>query len=145
MDEIKLPQDVVNRVERRWTARFAQMPEVRQPLERQMFVAIARKLRSSPIAASLASVGRILKAADDRKTPRQPSRSLSEPAALERSQRGCSHASGTPAGLVGNGRSAIMPGIRFVPDHWVASSLSIRVGEPHRLVHADPIEPLLWR
>jgi hypothetical protein len=35
MDEIKLPQDVVNRVERRWTARFAQMPEVRQPLERR--------------------------------------------------------------------------------------------------------------
>jgi hypothetical protein len=35
MDEIKLPQDVVNRVERRWKARFAQMPEVRQPPERR--------------------------------------------------------------------------------------------------------------
>jgi hypothetical protein len=27
MDEIKLPQHVVNRIERRWTARFAQMLE----------------------------------------------------------------------------------------------------------------------
>jgi hypothetical protein len=33
MDEIKLPQHIVNRIERRWTARFAQMPGVRQPLE----------------------------------------------------------------------------------------------------------------
>jgi hypothetical protein len=32
MDEIKLPQHIVNRIERRWTARFAQMPGVRQPL-----------------------------------------------------------------------------------------------------------------
>jgi hypothetical protein len=35
MDEIKLPQHIVNRIERRWTARFAQMPEGRQPLERR--------------------------------------------------------------------------------------------------------------
>jgi hypothetical protein len=35
MDEIKLPQHIVSRIERRWTARFAQMPEVRQPLERR--------------------------------------------------------------------------------------------------------------
>ena len=27
MDEIKLPQHVVNRIERRWTVRFAQMLE----------------------------------------------------------------------------------------------------------------------
>ena len=36
MDEIRLPQHVVNRFERRWKARFAQMPEVRQPPERRL-------------------------------------------------------------------------------------------------------------
>jgi hypothetical protein len=35
MDVIQLPQHIVNRIERRWTARFAQMPEGRQPLERR--------------------------------------------------------------------------------------------------------------
>jgi hypothetical protein len=35
MDEIQLPQHIVNRIERRWTARFAHMPKGRQPLERR--------------------------------------------------------------------------------------------------------------
>ncbi len=35
MDEVKLPQHVVNRFERRWTARFAQMLQGRpQPVQR---------------------------------------------------------------------------------------------------------------
>jgi hypothetical protein len=34
MDEIKLPQQVVNRIERRWTARFAQVLEDWQRPER---------------------------------------------------------------------------------------------------------------
>jgi hypothetical protein len=33
MDEIRVPQHVVNRFERRWTARLAQMLECRQRLE----------------------------------------------------------------------------------------------------------------
>jgi hypothetical protein len=31
MDEIKLPQHVVNRIERRWTARFAQAEDWQRP------------------------------------------------------------------------------------------------------------------
>jgi hypothetical protein len=92
MDEIKLPQHIVNRIEPVGGQICA---DAGSPAASgaPAFVAIAGKLRSSPIAASLAATGRIPKAADDRKLPCQPSRSLSESAAPERSQRGCSHAS----------------------------------------------------
>jgi hypothetical protein len=32
MDDIRLPQHVLNRIEQRWTARLAQMLEVKRPL-----------------------------------------------------------------------------------------------------------------
>jgi hypothetical protein len=43
MDEIRLPRHVVNRIERRWAAKFAQMPEGQQLMGRQ---------RSSPSRGS---------------------------------------------------------------------------------------------
>jgi hypothetical protein len=44
------------------------------------FIARQRMGRPAPIAAGMAAAGRIPKAADDRKSPRQPSRSLNPPA-----------------------------------------------------------------
>ena len=58
MDEIKLPQHVVNRIDRRWTARFAQMPDVRST-----DVAIARKRRQLSHSRYLASIGRVIECA----------------------------------------------------------------------------------
>lgn len=54
MDEIKLPQHFVNRIDRRWTTRFAQMPDVRST-----DVAIARKRRPLSNSRDLASIGRV--------------------------------------------------------------------------------------
>ena len=58
MDEIKLPQHFVNRIDRRWTTRFAQMPDVRST-----DVAIARKRRPLSRSRYLASIGRVIECA----------------------------------------------------------------------------------
>jgi hypothetical protein len=62
MDEIKLPQHVVNRIERRWTARFAQAEDWQRPERTPCYR--PQKLRSSSIAASSAADGGIPEAAD---------------------------------------------------------------------------------
>jgi hypothetical protein len=74
MNEIRLPQHVVNRFERRWTAGFAQMLEGWRPQHARF--SPDRMRRPAPIAADMAATGGISKAADGPKTPRQPGQSL---------------------------------------------------------------------
>jgi hypothetical protein len=57
MEEIRLPQHVVKRIERRWAARFAQTLEDWQRLERAPFLPRLRMRRSAPIAAGPAAAG----------------------------------------------------------------------------------------
>jgi hypothetical protein len=65
MNEIRLPQHVLNLIERRWASRFAQMLEDWQRPERA-FVIRQRNLRSSSITASSAAAAGIPEAADGR-------------------------------------------------------------------------------
>ena len=63
MDEIRLPQHVVNRIERRWTARFAQMLDDGNVQSARPHTRL-RMRRSASIAAGSAAAGGIPAAAD---------------------------------------------------------------------------------
>jgi hypothetical protein len=65
MEEIRLPQHVRNRIERRWAVRFARMLGSWRRFERRAF-AFRPKLRSAPIVASSAAAQGVPETADGR-------------------------------------------------------------------------------